>query len=376
MDLGASWIHGSWGNPLADLAKRAGARTLPTRYKSSIEYDTNGQSLPDAKKKKLREFARRITAALKMAQSADRDESVETVVRDALNWEQRSEADCQMLNFILNSTLEHEFAGSASALSAHWYDAGLSFRGDDLIFPDGYSAISDHLSRGLVIKLGERVQRVSWEKAGSIVLTDQGKYHADHVIVTLPLGVLKANNVVFEPGLPEKKQRAITALGMGVLNKCFLRFRKAFWPTEFDWMEYVPAEMGLWVEWVNFSRLSSVPILLGFNAADVGRKLENWTDQRIVESAMETLRTIFGTSIPDPIAYQITRWASDPYALGSYSFNALGSRPRMRDDLASSIGGRIFFAGEATSQQYPGTVHGAYLSGLRVAREIRENPGV
>jgi monoamine oxidase len=42
----------------------------------------------------------------------------------------------------------------------------------------------------------------------------------------------------------------------------------------------------------------------------------------------------------------------------------------MRDDLAQSIDNRVFFAGEATDRKYFGTVHGAYLSGLRVAGEI------
>ena len=85
---------------------------------------------------------------------------------------------------------------------------------------------------------------------------------------------------------------------------------------------------------------------------------------------MAALRGIFGRRIPEPIDYLITRWASDPYAMGSYSFNALGSEPAMRDRLAESLGDRVFFAGEATSRNYFGTVRGAYLSGLRAAREV------
>jgi monoamine oxidase len=115
---------------------------------------------------------------------------------------------------------------------------------------------------------------------------------------------------------------------------------------------------------------AKLPVLLGFNAADHGRKIEGWTDEQIVASAMRTLRTLFGRNVPAPLDYQITRWASDPFARGAYSFNALGSTPRMRDHLAQHLNGKVFFAGEATERKHYGTVHGPYQSGLRAAQEI------
>lgn len=38
------------------------------------------------------------------------------------------------------------------------------------------------------------------------------------------------------------------------------------------------------------------------------------------------------------------------------------------DVLAESLGGRVYFAGEATTRKWPATMHGAYLSGLREVR--------
>ncbi len=86
---------------------------------------------------------------------------------------------------------------------------------------------------------------------------------------------------------------------------------------------------------------------------------------------MKTLRKIFGTDIPEPIDYQITRWGSDPYVLGSYSFNPVGTQPKLRRQLATPLADTLYFAGEATEHNYFGTAHGAYLSGLRAAKEIR-----
>lgn len=42
----------------------------------------------------------------------------------------------------------------------------------------------------------------------------------------------------------------------------------------------------------------------------------------------------------------------------------------MRTQLAQPVGERLFFAGEATERKTFGTVHGAYISGQRAAREV------
>ncbi len=109
---------------------------------------------------------------------------------------------------------------------------------------------------------------------------------------------------------------------------------------------------------------------MAFNAAAFGTAIEAWTDAEIVDAGMARLRTIFGNGIPNPSDFQITRWSSNPFTRGSYSFMTVGSDPSMRDALAGNINGKVFFAGEATSREYASTVHGAYLSGLRAAGEI------
>ena len=149
-----------------------------------------------------------------------------------------------------------------------------------------------------------------------------------------------------------------------------MRFKEVFWPKNVDWLEFIPQRPGEWTEWVSFARVAKKPILLGFNAGDRGRQIEAWSDQQIVDSAMETLRGVYGDQIPDPIDFQITRWASDPFAHGSYSFNPVGSHPNLRLQLAKPHRGKLYFAGEATEQNYFGTAHGAYLSGIRASEEM------
>ncbi|MCB0158048.1 MAG: FAD-dependent oxidoreductase, partial [Caldilineaceae bacterium] len=190
---------------------------------------------------------------------------------------------------------------------------------------------------------------------------------------TLPLGVLQQGAVSFAPALPRAKQDAIHALGSGLLNKAWLRFPHAFWPREPEMINYVPATPGRWAEWLNLYHYTGEPILLGFNAGSYGSTLEAWTDAAIIADAMDVLRTIYGPQIPAPDDWQITRWASDPLALGAYSYYAVGTDRATRRALAAPVAGRLFFAGEATSQDHPSTVHGAYMSGVRAAEEILDN---
>ena len=75
-------------------------------------------------------------------------------------------------------------------------------------------------------------------------------------------------------------------------------------------------------------------------------------------------------SVDDVIDVYITRWASDPMAQGAYIHIPPNGSMGDCENLSRSISDRLFFAGEATNQIYFGTVHGAYLSGMRAAQEI------
>lgn len=203
--------------------------------------------------------------------------------------------------------------------------------------------------------------------------TQQGPtVRADRLVLSVPLGVLQAGHVQFDPELPDGHRQAIGALGMGLLTKTYLRFGRVFWDAEADWIESVPPGGGghIWAQWVSLQRALGAPVLLGFNAADEAATLEGENDGAMVDSAMARLKHLYGASIPQPEAALITRWGRDPYALGAYSFNALGCTDRTRAQLAQPVDGRLYFAGEATEPRAYGTAHGAYQSGQRAAREL------
>jgi monoamine oxidase len=372
LDLGATWIHGTQGNPITELADQINAQRIVTSYDRAITYNTSGQPLSAAAASRMADLRRQVLRTIAIAQDTEVDRSLQAVVEPLLQpFESTSEAH-RFINFILSSEIEHEYSGSIDQLSTHWYDSDRQFGGDEALFAQGFRVIPEFLAQGLTLELGQIVQAIQWDQSPVRVTTQTTEFLADHVVVTLPLGVLQAGTVQFTPALPPAKQTAIANLGMGVLNKCYLRFPESFWPADVDWLGHVSANPGAWVDWVSFARVADQPILVGFNAANRGRAIEAWSDPQIVADAMQTLTTIYGARIPEPTDYQITRWATDPFSLGSYSYHAVGAEPQMRQQLAAPLGEAVFFAGEATNEDYFGTTHGAYLSGLRAAREIIE----
>ncbi|NBF18709.1 monoamine oxidase, partial [Pseudomonas sp. Fl4BN2] len=122
---------------------------------------------------------------------------------------------------------------------------------------DGYGVLVDNLASGLDIRLGHVVNSISYNADTDVtVSTSKGVFAGRRVVVTLPLGVLQSGAVSFSPELPAAKQTAIAKLGMGLLNKCYLRFPYSFWDGGLDWINYVPdrTRYGRWTEWVSFTR--------------------------------------------------------------------------------------------------------------------------
>lgn len=373
LDLGATWIHGDGAaNPIANLALKAGARTGTTSFERNRIYLGDGSAATPDDIARIDATRRTIRETVSRFQEQRVDQSLQQSVYQGMAYGSRSSAEREHIDYLLNTTYEHEYSGAAQELSALWFDADSRYDGAERLFLDGYNVLSTYLASGLDIRLQHEVSALSYDQQGVTIRTNRGDLKASHAIVTLPLGVLQAGSVAFDPPLPEAKQQAIRSLGMGVLNKCYLRFEQAFWDTSADWINYVPpaSRNGAWAEWLSLTRSTGKPVLLGFNAAQFGSRIEQWSDSEIVADAMQTLRTIYGTRIPAPVDWQITRWGSDPYARGAYSYNKLGATPAMRDALASTVSNTVLFAGEATERQYFQSVHGAYLSGQRAASSL------
>jgi hypothetical protein len=236
------------------------------------------------------------------------------------------------------------------------------------------------------------VKRIQYSPENSalpskIECEDGETIEADYIISTVPLGVLKKQQIDFEPVLPEWKLGAIQRVGFGVLNKVVLVYREPFWdqtrdifgtlrntqPDRFslDQKEYF-TQRGRFFQWFNITSTTGLPTLLALMAGDAAFSTEKTSNEDLIAEATKVLRTVFGPQVPLPVEAVVTRWGQDRFARGSYSYTGPNFQPNDYEVMARPIG-NLFFAGEHTCGTHPATVHGAYISGLRAASEVLES---
>lgn len=307
--------------------------------------------------------------------------------------------DRQILDWHL-ANLEFANATPLSELSLkHWdQDDDFEFTGSHVTVSNGFSCVPAALAEGLDIRLNTAVRNVKYTRQGVEVVGVSSKngiptsqnFKADAVLVTLPLGVLKQNSppaVHFHPPLPEWKTGALERMGYGNLNKVVLCFDRVFWNPDTNLFGHVASTTTNRGELFLFWSIYEAPVLLALVAGEAANKLETYPDDIIVGRAIAVLKGIFGTSVPQPKETIVTRWKSDEWSRGSYSYVATGSSGNDYDVMAAPVAPpptpgmpnypgsnvpRVFFAGEHTIRNYPATVHGAMLSGLRESGRIAD----
>jgi monoamine oxidase len=245
---------------------------------------------------------------------------------------------------------------------------------------EGYDHVLAAIAAGLDIRLGMAALSIRWSPDGIEVTAAERwnvqtlersnvQFTARHAVVTLPLGVLKAGRVAFDPPLPAAKQQAIGALNMAPAMKLILRFDEPFWDDE---MTFLTAGDPVPVWW---TVRPGAPLLTGFVTGPRAARLAAQGSAGVLEQGLAVLEGIFGAAPRRLLAdHLLVDWTADEWARGGYSSVPPGQHG-MRAQLAEPAGA-LHFAGEATVfANNPATVHGALHSGARAARHIIEQVG-
>lgn len=362
-DEGASWIHGTNGNPITTLAKQAGMNTAFTDDESLVCYDINGILRSDAVFNAAEAELETILSTLKNSGSGT--QSFETVFNNL----HPSKVNDRLWKFLLSTYVTFDL-GDLDKVSSTLYDEGEEFSGEERIAINGYDTIPNYLANGLSVQLNQRVSKIDYLET-KIKITHNGTVtEVDYVIVTVPLGVLKSGNIEFIPALPSTKQNAIEKVGMNCVNKFLVTWDTAFWDNE-QYICYTSEIRDKFNYFVNVKKFQpSVNSLMTFAYADYARQTETMTDAQIIDEIMAHLRDIYGNSIPNPTNMIRTKWQTNENSLGAYSYTQVGTEMQHFDDLAEEIQDKLFFAGEHTHIDYFSTAHGAYLSGIREADKV------
>ncbi|UNB54445.1 NAD(P)/FAD-dependent oxidoreductase [Mycolicibacterium sp. YH-1] len=381
VDLGASWIHGVDGNPLTDLVEAFGIDTMEFTVgafqpdgRPIANYDPSFSLLDPVAAQRWADDIHIVDEQLqRVIASSSADQSYADVAAQALaarNWD--TERVQRVWEFYRRRT-EEQCGAHISDVAAHALDEDVIF-GDEVVFPGGYDQLVLALARGLDIRLNHVVKSVVWSESGARIDTETTSFEARNVVITVPLGVLKAGAIEFVPELPDEVAGPIERIGMGVFVKVFLQFPQRFWQDDIYAIRQQGPAGDTWNSWYDVSASCGQSMLLTFSGGPRGREVEAMSDEQVIDSVLDSLKRIYGESVPDPVNHWVTRWGADPYSLGSYSHVAHGATHDDHDGMATPVGGVLHLAGEATWSTDPATVNGALLSGHRAAERILGEP--
>ena len=250
---------------------------------------------------------------------------------------------------------------------------------------DGTQKIAERLAAtaGCPIHLDTIVQSVRWSPGKVRVGTRRGEkeeiFEATSAIVTFPLSILKLppahpSVIEFDPPL-DAKQESLNRIEMGQAVKIMLHLRDCFWKEldEIEDMLFLHAFDQPFPTWWSMEP-SSVPLLAGWVGGPRAEILGHAQPESLLDLALGSLA--HALKLPRQRvegqlqSWHLHNWATDPYALGVYSYLLVGGldAPRL---LAAPLANTLFFAGEATvGGGFNATMEGAVQSGRRSAEEI------
>ncbi len=209
------------------------------------------------------------------------------------------------------------------------------------------------------------VTTVQGENDRVTVHSDSQTWRAAHVLVTVSLGVLKADAIVFEPPLSDDMIAHLDGITMGTMNKIIVEVTPNFFAER-----KIPVDFALELldgDPPHFCHLHSAgqPVITLFVCGKHAADVEAMDEAAALAYLMRVLEPVeqlkgfeqhlVGTAIR-------SGWVGNPFTRGAYSACLPGGKrsgPRFE--------GRIGFCGDTFDQRFPASLAGAFRSGEAAA---------
>ena len=358
-DHGCTWLSAGPYNPLLKVAEENGFRMQECNFpyisgKTRIFRD--GRWATEAELIERDQFIAKCEDAICEASKTGQDVALDDLIDSESSW--RSLFD----RFSEANQGSHPTACSSLDYTSTEAD------GPDLFMFDGYGSLIEKISNGLSVEFGAEVNRLDWRGEGVTVQSSKGEFSGRSAIITVSTGVLASNHIEFDPALPERQRAAIESLPMGRLAKVAIQFDQNvygdFLDDTFTYME----EPGLAIFFV--TGMDNHRMAVAYFPGSLADEIEAMSEEAACNFTLDRLERVFGKTMREHVVRSdCTRWGSDPHVRGSYA-SALPGHAGARAELAMTLGDRIIFAGEATSQAHFGFAHGAFLEGKAAAERI------
>ena len=379
LDLGASWIHGTELNPIWDITEKNKISTAIFNYDDPLFFHLDGKPFSFSENQFFNQMIKRIEdEILNIEDNITAREAIEKFLEN-LNLDKDFVHHPMTKNTIKHSLLRYfenlsrdPYACELNEISSQYALYEGYFSGNEVIFPQGYTQVVDTLTPELNILFNVHVEHIQTNKHGVRVIDCSGNsYSAQHVICTVPLGVLKQDGIQFSPALPNILKKTINEMGFGVFNKLFFELEESLELIETHQKNsYFFQSSECWLNLLDLSKIYHKPMYLILLGGDHAKKIENFTNHEVWDWLYHAFKATIRKLPAQPKNLWITQWGNDPYSLGSFSYPAVGHHREMAKPFMQPVENHLWFAGEHCHAEYPATVHGAYMSGIQIAEQI------
>jgi len=351
IDLGAQWLHGN-NNILADLVKKS--KTKVTNDQSEMSYW----------------FQNQIVQSLPKNVEIFDNEGLPDISFEAYALQQGLGEEYK---YIIES-LAGDQGADASEISAYWNhkeEENWVSGDDDFKFEESYfDFINKNIAQPILskIQLNSPIDQINYTTDKIQLKLSSGTIlEADKVIVTVPISILKLNEITFIPSLSQSKTQAFQKIGMGAGMKVFMKFSTKFFDQNITGghicAAYADDSVGKAVD---------DNVLLAFVMGEQAEYLTSLgNDTAITTALLQELDTMYnGQATLNFLSGVVFDWTKEPFIKGAYSFSTVNMGDA-RLIAAQSVDNKLFFAGEAMNiNGHHQTVQGAVESAYKAVNDL------
>jgi monoamine oxidase len=379
VDLGGSWLHHPSGNQLRRFALEAGLTCSDGDARPSLSaFDLGtGEWLadPELGNDEAGLLGRFIAVLDDLRAQLGPDASAAAGIAAFLATSGLTGTPLRLAGQALRAAVEADGATAAEDQSLQWLWTQVEY--DDGYFGDlpvgGYAGVVEAMAAGLDVRLDWPVATVAQSESGVRVTSVDGRTETgSHVVVAVPLGVLKSGRLTFDPPLTAAREALVALLGFGHYKKIILRFATPFWrESGRSHLVLFPPEADQPARWVfDLDAFGAGPALACHVFHSTAIQLADTAPEAAAEWLLAQLSAAYGRPCPEPLAVVVTDWPADPYSGGAYCHVTPGSTNADLDELGTPQGDRVLFAGEHTQGARAGYADGAMNSGVREAKRL------
>ena len=246
--------------------------------------------------------------------------------------------------------------------------------GMDLLPQAFYRELRNH------VRFGAQVHALEQDNDSVTVhyRTASGRYSVsgDYAVCALPFSVLR--DIEVTPSFSRGKQKAIRELNYNASTKILFQTKTRFWERT-DGIVGGTTATDLPIRRICYPSHSDPNDERGTLLASYtwGQDASRWAamdDEERIEQALEDVAKIHPEVLEEFEVGATHAWYDDPYARGAFALFEPEQETRLQADIVRPEG-RVYFAGEHCSLWHA-WIQGALESGIRVAREIHEQPEV